>query len=91
MKLRLVRTNPLTLTPGELYLVAARQLDGQRFNQFPVRLEQEADSGWEPVEFVNEFLTDENHDTREVRAEVQVPVYHEPAERAGGGSKTEGS
>lgn len=66
--------------------MAARQLAGGVINQFPVRLEATPDRGvgefegnWEPVEFINEFLTDENNDAREVRTEVQVPVYYEPA------------
>jgi hypothetical protein len=39
MKLRLVRLNPLLLSPGELTLMAARQMDGLKIVQFPVRLE----------------------------------------------------
>ena len=96
MKFRLVRLNPLVLTPGEFVLLAARQLDGLRMNTFPARLEVLEDEqrvrdrspehpygvpDWQPVEFVNEFLTDEDNDAREVRPEVQVPVYDEPAKR----------
>lgn len=84
MKLRLVRLNPLTLDPGGFYLMAARNLDGNRINQFPARLEVEVwegeDWSWQPVEFVNEFAqSDEDNDAREVRSEVQVPVYTGPA------------
>lgn len=105
MKLRLVRLNPLIAEPGAHYLMGARQLDGLRIDTFPVRLEcwdeqtvteRTAEhpyglENWQPVEFVNEFLTDKDYNTREVRSEVQVPVYHEPAKRTSDGGKTEGS
>jgi hypothetical protein len=89
MKLRLVRLNPLLLSPGELTLMAARQMDGLKIVQFPVRLEYWETQGeagrmllpnecsWQPVEFVNEFQLNEDNDVREVRPEVQVPVYTE--------------
>lgn len=91
MKLRLVRLNPLTLDPGGFYLMGARNIDGLKINQFPVRLEHwvgdlvststgmvEVESGsWQPVEFINEFAQpDEDNNTREVRPEIQVPVYN---------------
>lgn len=81
MKLRLVRLNPLTLSPGELVIMGARQMDGLKIVQFPCRLEVEVlntvgEASWQPVEFTNEFLSDENNDAREVRPEVQVPVYN---------------
>lgn len=85
MKLRLVRLNPLTLDPGQLTLMAARNIDGNRISQFPVRLEQWIPTGyaaeandpgsWQEVEFTNEFQPNEDNDAREVRPEVQVPVY----------------
>lgn len=99
MKLRLVRLNPLTLEPGEFFVMCGRNLNvpvgetdvGTKFVQFPARLEYlsyqndigemllEKDAIWRPVEYVNEFLSDKDNDAREVRPEVQVPVYNESA------------
>lgn len=65
MKLRLVRLNPMTLTPGSCVLMGARQLQGTQISQFPVRLEQWIPGGyaaeaknpgrWEEVELITEF------------------------------------
>lgn len=95
MKLRLVRLNPLTLAPGELILMGARQMDGLKIVQFPVRLEYLADDAynqdnWQPVEFINEFQPDESDNAREVRPEVQVPVYPGPARNKRGGGNSGG-
>jgi hypothetical protein len=87
MKFRLVRLNPLTLAPGEMFVMCGRQMEGLKIVQFPCRLEvwvptgfapeAKNDGSWQPVEFVNEFAQpDEDHNAREVRAEVQVPVYN---------------
>lgn len=71
---------------------------GVDFTQFPARLEYlsyEDDNGkalleeeaiWRPVEFTNEFQSNEDNDAREVRPEVQVPVYSKSAgnKRSGG-------
>src|SRR5687768_8571393 len=100
MKLSLVRLNPLLLDPGSLVLMGARQLEGGVISQFPVRLEYwltqrangqdvpESEGSWEPVEFENEFQSNEDNDAREVRPEVQVPVCHEPARNKGGGGQS---
>lgn len=92
MKLRLVRLNPLTLDPGGFYLMGARNIDGLKINQFPVRLEYHPDDAyneddWKPVEFVNEFAQpNEDNNAREVRPEVQVPVYNGPSRNKRGRS-----
>lgn len=57
MKLRLVRLNPLTLDPGQFFVMCGRNMqlqhedDGERtvVTQFPARLEQ-----WIPTEFAAE-------------------------------------
>lgn len=101
MKLRLVRLNPLTLDPGEMFVLCGRQLDVDpltgvpfptKFSQFPCRLEYQPDDAynqddWHPVEFVNEFAQlNEDNNAREVRSEVQVPVYNGPSRNKGGRS-----
>lgn len=92
MKLRLVRLNPLTLDPGATFLMGARQMVDGVFTQFPVRLEQldPVSQSWEPVEFTNEFQSNEDNDTREVRPEVQVPVYNGSSRNKRGGGKSGG-
>lgn len=92
MKLRLVRINPLTLDPGEFFVMCGRNTplphedNGGRsvVVQFPARLEYLPDDAynsddWKSVEFVNEFQSNESDDARKVRPEVQVPVYSGPS------------
>lgn len=98
MKLRLVRLNPLLLDPGALVLMGARQLDNGVISQFPVRLEYwkplegapvDGEFGsWEPVEFENEFQSNEDSDAREVRPEVQIPIYSKSARNKRGSGKS---
>ncbi len=47
VELRLVRVNPLTLDPGALVLMGARQLENGTINQFPVHLEYKTDQDYE--------------------------------------------
>lgn len=111
MKLRLVRLNPLTLEPGQFFVMCGRQLDvdpltgvpfPMKFAQFPARLEywqteftnesgvtrqlDMHEQSWQPVEFTNEFLSNEDNNAREVRPEVQVPVYNGPSRNKRGRS-----
>lgn len=108
VKVRLVRLNPLTLGPGEFFVMCGRNLEGSgapagvSFTQFPARLEvlsYEDDDGkilleeeaiWRPVEFTNEFQPDKSDDAREVRPEVQVPVYSKSTGNKRSGGKKRG-
>jgi len=47
VELRLVRINPLTLDPGALILMGARQLGNGIIVQFPVYLEYKTDRDYE--------------------------------------------
>lgn len=59
--IRLVRVNPLTLDPGALILMGARQLEGGKINQFPCYLEymRGGDINWTRVKVEADFMEPE--------------------------------
>jgi hypothetical protein len=56
-------------------------MEGTSIAQFPVRLEwsEAPNPKWHTVEFTNEFQPNEDNNAREMRPEVQVPVYTKPS------------